>query len=186
MIEEEKLETDKTADSSAEQNKTKWWQFSLREIVIGTAAIAAFIAVAIQNQPRETSSLGQKFNPTMMVEQVVKQKSLKGQVYGLGGGGAMVSSSQIRNSSRTEIDGLSALELESVLMPALLAEIKAAITDEGYAIIGGGKAGNTGEVERISDFRLAYEGDKIQGLVRVFAEFKRKKNSILIVTLDEN
>ena len=180
------MKNDVAVDSSVENLKAKKWQFSLREIIFATAAVTAFIAIATQNQPRKTSLMARQFSPSVMVDEIVKKKSLKGQVYAVGGGGAILSQSQISKSLRIEIDGLSELEIEGVLMPALLAEIKTTITGEGHSITHEGASGSNGELKKISDFRLGYDGFRLSGYLRVFAEYDREGNTILVVTLDEN
>ena len=184
------MEANETTGSLAENAPTRKWQFSLREIIIATAAIAAIIAIVMQNRPRKVSIMAQQFNPSAILTQVITDKGLQGKVIRRGGGGRGGSQSSLNFVSMIQLRDVSDSDVTEILMPALLDEIRTAIIDEGYSITKQSKAGAMDEVteewKSISNFGFGYRGSRIFGQLRVFTCYDSEGVSRLIITLDEN
>ena len=184
------METIDSAHTSAEEPTTRAWQFSLREIVLATVALAAVLAVVMQNQPRRISSMARQFDPPAAVTRIMKDNSLPGQAFKAAGSGGGKSDSMVRLNFKIMLRGVPISDVKGVLMPALMDEIQTAITAEGYSIKSSGKSGNrnkvTQEWDELSSFSFGYAGLKISGLLRVFTCYDRSGDPMLIITLDED
>ena len=166
----------------------RWWQFSLRETIFATAAIAAIVAVMMQNQARQTSAMAQSFAPAATLTQVIKDNNLPGRAFKSGGSGSMGPSS-ISHDFRIRFIDVSEADVRAVIMPAFMAEMKAAILAEGYEIsassIGGNRNKQTQDWDSVGKFSFGYSGLEVSGHLRVLTSYDKKGEPTLIITLDE-
>lgn len=170
-----------------EKQLSRKWQFSLREIVLVTAAIAAIIAITIQNRPRQTSQMARQLQPEIILAQIIKDKNLSGKAFKVAGNGSS-SNRQVSHYSRIRLSGVSDSDVREEVMPELRKRIHDAIVDEGYKIVGRGLSGGRDEAKEwksIAHFRFGYEGLKVKGQVRAITVFDKKGTPDLIIVLDE-
>ena len=184
------MKTTDSVEASAATPPNRKWQFSLREIVLATVAIAAIIALVMQNQPRKISSLAQQFDPRASLNRIIKDNNLPGQLLGVGGTGGGSSDSMITWAEKVRLSGVPISDIKGVVMPALRDEIKTAISSEGFGFksssVRGSKDKKTKEWDQVSYFSFGYEGLSISGRLRVFSTFHRSGDPMLIIFLDED
>ena len=183
------METIDSVETSAATPPVGKWQFSLREIVLATVAIAAIIALVMQNQPRKISSMAQQFDPHATLNRIIKDNNLPGQLLGVGGAGGGRLDSMITWAEKVRLSGVPVTDVNSVVMPALMDEMKTAIAGEGYGFRSSSTRGSrnkkTQEWDKLSYFSLGYKGLRISGRLRVFSTFHRSGDPMLIIFLDE-
>ena len=180
--------TDSIETSAAEPTK-KRWQFSLREIVLATIAIAAIVALVMQKPPRKSSLMAQQFDPVTALKRIVKDENLPGRAFKTGGNGGR-SGSATRLVFEISLAGVPDADVKVVLMPTFMKEIQNAITSGGLSIKSKSQSGNkhkdTQEWDNVSGFSFGYKNPTIVGMVRVYTCYDKRGDPMLIITLDEN
>ena len=184
------METTDSIETSAAAPTKKWWQFSMREIVLATVAIAAIIALMMQKpQPRKTSLMAQQFDPVTALKRIVKDENLPGKAFKIGGNGGR-SNSAARSAFEISLAGVPDSDVKDILMPTLMKEIHNAITSEGLSFEFKDQAGSenedTQEWTNVSGFSFGYKSPTIVGMVRVYTCYDKRGDPMLIITLDEN
>ena len=183
------METTDSIETSAAAPTKKWWQFSLREIVLATVAIAAVIALVMQKPPRKTSLMAQQFDPVTALRRIVKDKNLPGKAFKIGGNGGR-SNSAARLTFEISLAGVPDSDVKVVLMPTFMKEIHNAITSGGFSIKSKSQTGNkhkdTQEWENVSGFSFGYKSSTTVGMVRAYTCYEKRGDPMLIITLDEN
>ena len=183
------METDGSVETSTTKQTTSKWQFSLRETILATTAIAAIFALVLLNPARRTSEMSRQFNPAEMVTQILKDKNVPGMAYKSRGRGGS-SSSALSKDAVVKFNGVSDSNVKDVVMPVLMDQIKVWIDDEGYELVAEGTSGkrmkDTDEWEWVSDFTFGYQDRRIRGRVRVMTSYSKDGAPVLIFTLDEH
>ena len=183
------METIDSVETSAAKPPVGKWQFSLREIVLATVAIAAIIALVMQNQPRKISLMAQQFDPHASLNRIIKDNNLPGQLLGVGGTGGGGTDSMFTWAEKIRLNDVPISDVKSVVMPALRDEMKTAITGEGYGFksssVRGSENKKTKEWDKVSYFSFGYEGLRVSGRLHVFSTYHRSGDPMLIIFLDE-
>ena len=181
--------SDAAPNQKPHEQKSGFWQFSLREIVLATTAIAAIIAVLISNRPRQTSVIGQQFAPATILTQILKDENLQGRTFESSSGS---SSSPVELSKDFQIDlrDVSATDAKTKVMLAFREDVRELIEQNGYEIVGrsrGGSRDNKNQWTALNSFSFRYKGQRIRGHVRVFTSFKGgdDEDPTLLIFLDE-
>ena len=172
------------------EQKSSFWRFSVREILLTTTAIAAIIALLISNRPRQTSAMAQQFDPATILTQILKDENLQGRTHESSSGSC---SSPIELSKDFQIDlrDVSVTDVRSKVMLAFREDVRELIEQNGYKINGRSSSGirDNGKQQwtALNSFSFKYKGQRIRGHLRVFTSFTGGDYDYptLIIFLDE-
>ena len=166
----------------------KWWQFSLRELLILMVAVAAVVALFVQNRPRRPTSFYDNFNPQAELESIGSSQSLPVDISGSSqnsGGGP--NSAQLEASFYLRSPSLD--ELQSKIMTEWRSRIFAKLQQQGCDPVGNSQSGKrdrgSEEFDSLSSFGLRYRKGATRGILRIYALRQSESQSRVLVLLDE-
>ena len=123
------------------EQKSSFWRFSVREILLATTAIAAIIALLISNRPRQTSVIGQQFDPATILTQILKDENLQGRTL-QSGSGSSLSEEELSKDFQIDLRDVSATDTKTKVMLAFREDVRELIEQSGYEINGRSSSGS--------------------------------------------
>jgi hypothetical protein len=153
-----------TEPSESQPCRRALWQFSLREVMILTIAVAAVLALAVQSRPFHQTEFFDSFNETLLFQTVCARLNLPAEIPASGGGHSVGSNKAVRdyqlhiNAPPTKDAGRVVAELRK--------EVEALLNRQGCDIHGRGTVGEP-ENNQLSAFQFDYVRGSTEGDIYV-------------------
>ena len=170
----------------ANPSKKTWWRFSLREILLATAAVATFVALFQQHFEGQPTKFVRTLDVIKLIKQVGKQQQLTlGQLRGKGGQSRSFSDhAAVLVANRSFYYLADPNDLYTKIMPALRAEILDRLAEEGCAQDGEGTTGRK-QMTELTRWEVSYKRGRLRGKFRAYTSFTKEGNPELCIMIDE-
>ena len=164
--------------------RRRWYQFSIREMLIATVAVAAMTALFVENRPYSPTIFLQNLDERSLLTQCcadlgvtlgsIVEEGVKNRVWGGHG-----NHNATLTISEPDID-----VLQTEVMQALRSSVEELLADSNCVITGRTTVATTGD-ERLVEFHFRYHRGSVQGVIRVISLEQPEDESRLRFLTDE-
>ena len=174
----------------SEATETKpWFQFSIRELLIAMVAVAAVVALFVNNRPYGQTAFMDSFNPRAELQAICQAKGVSFNSPGASEGSGSIAGGGYQSQASFSLSSPSVDDLEIQVMPEWYSRIDARLRELRCDVVGESRGGEmipgTRDFKRVSEFSFRYRQGKTMGVLRVYVLPDKQELSRVLVLLDE-
>jgi len=164
------------------------FQFSLRELLIATVAIAAVAALFVKNRPYQPTPFLQNFDGRALLTALGKENGLAAEPISYAGGNSLGPGRQTLEQEFV-YHRVTAQQLREKVMPAFRARVEMLLDKSGCEIEGRGASGKLEDASqrwaKVREFSFDYRYGETRGVFRAYVFESPTLNTEVLVLVDE-
>lgn len=160
------------------------FRFTIRELLIGTVAVAALVALFVQRRPFDDHTMLQTFEPNNALAKACNDLGIPFDMASSSHSSGVVFDGGYQIEAETDLRKPSYAEVRTKLMPELMERVKRAIEDGGATIVGEGKSGSP-KFDEITHFKFQYRRGPVRGTTRAYSFENPDGTAKVFILMDE-